>query len=521
VSLETAAPSALEKEDPLRDRSIRILSSLIIASCALRAAALDIAINGRQARRIAPVELAAAAYPLYVPDASSSAKRGTMGRGVSLGELAPLVAQAWRIDASSARASRSWEDEGLGELLFELLLVEGEGDSWDLAFRGERLRAVERIDIAAEPLAEDGLEFWVSWEGVPELKEEVRRFAKEHGVSIRVTEVPNTQSKLVAVARGGGKLPDLVMIQSDNVPSLSRAGLLQSVEYLRTDDLVDKGFEAFASDGRYWALPFYFDAQMVFFRPSLVGAAPAPDWSVEELERRARSIKGRVEAPISFNLYSAYWLLPFVAGYGKDAILDADGGITADDGSTARAIGELLRLRDEGLLAPLERDAMLSWFAAGKTAYILTGSYSIPEFERVGLDFGVAPYPVVAATGKAVAPMLDFKGLSLSRRTTRPVLARRLAQYLTSPGMQARFTSALSKLPASRSAWEIARGANRYFDALSRSYDSGLVVPPSEAYGAYKNVMWKLLRLVVSGQMAIPEALATAQRLIDANLQDD
>jgi len=59
VSLETAAPSALEKEDPLRDRSIRVLASILIASGALRAAALDISINGHQVRRIAPAELAA------------------------------------------------------------------------------------------------------------------------------------------------------------------------------------------------------------------------------------------------------------------------------------------------------------------------------------------------------------------------------------------------------------------------------------------------------------------------------
>ena len=515
MPLETASPSALEKGDLLNLSSSRrrVLVAALSSFLALApaASALELVVGG-VSRRVAPAELAAAAYPIPLPG-------GAAGRGVTIGEIAPLVAEAWRLEASSASAKRSWADEDLGERLFDLYLVDAGAGAWDLQVRGERFRSVERIELSAELLAEDGLEFWLSWEGVPELKAEVQRFAKAHGKSIRATEVPNTQSKLVAVARGGGRLPDLVMIQSDYVPTLSRASLIQSVEYLRTDDLVDKGFEAFRSEGRYWALPFYFDAQLVFYRPSIAGPAPAADWSMEELEGRARALKGKVEAPIAFNLYSAYWLLPFVAGYGKRAMLDADGGITADDGPTARALGELLRLRDAGLLAPAERDAMISWFAAGKAAYILTGSYSIPEFERAGFDFGVAPYPVVAATGAAVAPMLDFKGLALSRRTERPVLARRLAQYLTSTGLQARFTSALSKLPASRSAWELARTSNRYFAQLSRSRDIGLVVPPSEAYGAYKNVMWKLLRLVVTGQMKVPEALAAAQRLIDESVK--
>jgi len=512
VPLETAAPSALEKEDPLRGPIRRAIGAACMACfVAAFAAALDLSLNGKTIKRVAASELVPIAYPVPLPG-------GGKGRGLSLGELFPLLSDAWRLEAKSASASRAWADDELGERLFDLYLVQSASGSWDLVVSGDRLAAVERIDLAAEPLAEDDLQFWVAWEGVPELKAEVARFARVHGVSISVTEVPNTQSKLVAVARGGGRLPDLVMVQSDYVPSLARMGLLQSVDYLRTDDLVAKGFEAFRHDGRYWALPFYFDAQLVFYRSSLAGSPPRPDWTLEELEARARALKGRVEAPLACNLYSAYWLLPFMAGFGKDAILDADGGITVDDAPTARALEKLLGLCDEGLLKPLERDAMVSWFAAGKAAYILSGSYSIPEFERVGLDFGVAPYPVVAATGMPAAPMLDFKGLALSRRTTKPVLARRLAQYLTSPGVQARFTSALSKLPSSRAAWELARGSNRYFAQLSRSYDIGLAVPPADAYGAFKNVMWKLLRLVVTRQMAVPEALATAQRLVDENL---
>jgi DNA-binding FadR family transcriptional regulator len=48
-------------------------------------------------------------------------------------------------------------------------------------------------------------------------------------------------------------------------------------------------------------------------------------------------------------------------------------------------------------LEVLERDPWVE-VRGGEVAVILSGSYSIPEFERIGLDFGVAPYPVVSAT---------------------------------------------------------------------------------------------------------------------------
>jgi arabinogalactan oligomer/maltooligosaccharide transport system substrate-binding protein len=534
VSRETAAPSAFEKEDPLPEipgprrasrLALRLGAALCLGAVAVAETSLPpmprLSLNGRDLGPSHVAELASAAYRVPL-------QGGASARGLSLGELFPLVSEAWRLEAELAAGRRSWEADDLGERLFSLYLVEGAPGSWDLVSIGGRaggglsggdlLRGVRAISVEGELLAEDGLEFWASWEGVPRLKAEVASFARTHGKSIRVTEVPNTQTKLLAVARARGTLPDLVMIQSDYVPALARAQLIQSVEYLKGEDLVAKGFDAFRDQGRFWALPLYFDAQLVFYRPALAGEVPM-DWKLEDLEARARSLRGKIEAPLSWNVYSVYWLLSFMSGFGKDGLEGPDGSVVLDDEPTANALGRLLSMCEEGLLLPLERDAMLSYFAAGKAAFILSGSYSIPEFERIGIDFAVAPYPVVASTGRPVAPLLDFKGLAISRRTTKPVLARRLSQYLTAPGFQGRFTSALSKLPASTIAWEASRSENRYFAQLSRSYDIGMIVPPGETYGAFKNVMWKLLRFLFSGQMGVRETLATAERLVKENLE--
>ncbi len=508
--------------------------------------ALDIGLGGKIIRSVTAAELKSLARPLVlaVPrgqDAAQPEQRTAQPeqrtasasallspapeKTVALGEICPLMAEVWRLEASSATGKKAWESDDLGERLFEVHLAEAKG-GWDLVVGTERFRAVERVDLSGELLSEKSLEAWVSWEGVPELKEEVARFASSHGLSVRVTDVPNTQTKLLAVARAGGTLPDVVMIQSDYAPALAAARVIQSVEYLRTDDLVPKGFEAFRHEGRFWAVPFYFDAQLVFYNKKLTGGTVRDDWTTDDLERMAAKIAASsaadgsgLKAPMAWNLYSAYWLLPFMAGFGKPSILNPDGSITVDDEPTARALAYLLDLDKRGLLEPAERDAMISWFASGKTAFILSGSYSIPEFTKIGIDFGVAPYPVLSATGKALAPLLDFKGLAIGRRTTKPVLARRLVQYMTSPGVQASFTSKLFKLPASRMAMETARSDNKYYAQLMRSYETGLVVPPAESYAAFKNVMWKLLRFLLTGQMDVATTQKTAAKLIAENLK--
>ncbi len=479
--------------------------------------ALDISLGGRVIRSVPSSELESLSRPL-------SLGPGAAEKTVALGELCPLFSELWRMEASSRTVRKVWEGDDLGERLFDTQIAKS-GSGWDLVLGAERLRGVERVELSGERLTEKSLEVWLSWEGVPELKEEIASFAASHGVSVRVTEVPNTQTKLIALARAGGQMPDVVMIQSDYVPALAAARVIQSVEYLKTADLVPKGFDAFRHGGKYWAVPFYFDAQLVFYNRRLAGGDIPETWTTDDLERIATKLAGGaraangLKAPMAWNVYSAYWLLPFMAGFGKSSILNPDDSITVDDAPTAAALSWLLDLAKRGLLEPAERDAMISWFASGRTAFILSGSYSIPEFTKIGIDFGVAPYPALSATGEPLAPLLDFKGLAIGRRTTKPILARRLVQFMTSPGIQASFTAKLSKLPASKAAMESSRTENRYYAQLKRSYDIGLVVPPAESYAAFKNVMWKLLRFCFTGQMDVATTLKTAAAQIAENLR--
>jgi maltose-binding protein MalE len=263
---------------------------------------------------------------------------------------------------------------------------------------------------------------------------------------------------------------------------------------------------------------------MLFVNPHLVPRAArdaAASWSFRQFEAQARRVRQREEAvtPAAWNAYSAYWLSPFLYAFGKERLVEADGGLRIDDAATRRAVDYLLGLRDAGLLRVTERSAMVSDFAAGRVAMILTGSYSIPHFRRLEIPFRPLPFPVNEATGRAAAPFIDYKGLAITRRSRAPVLSRRLLQFLIAEGVQQRFCAALHKLPARTSSRTAVAEELAYFDALQRSYRQGVTVPGERAYGIYKNTMWKLLRFVFSGKMSTEEVLATGQRIIDTTLE--
>ena len=472
--------------------------------------AFDLRLNSEA--RILPGEAALRDLCYQVPTQSGYEK------GLALSELLPPLIDAWKLECSHDKGLLLLEDDALADKLDDIFLLSTKNRTWDLQIGGERLGDLSSISVHGDIAEERELEVWLSWEGVPELKAELERWSRLSGVKVRAVDVPDTRSKYLTSLRGGGRTPDLLMIQSDNLADLLSAQALQPLERIEADTLSAKGRDAFMLDGRLWALPFYFDSQLVFYNTRLVSEAPPEDWTLDDLERIADSIAAAGRTPLSWNLYSAYWLLSFASGFGKPSISDPDGGVRPDDQGTQKALAWMLDMIESGRLEALERDAMIARFASGEIGMILSGSYSIPEFERIGLDFAVAPYPRVPATGRSVAPLLDFKGFAMSRSSRSPVSAQRLLEHLCGIGVQQRFSSALSKLPANDQAWDVASNSNRYYAQLSRSAEIGLVIPPGPGYSIYKNIMWKILRFILSGAMETNEALAEARRLIDANL---
>ena len=444
-------------------------------------------------------------------------------RGLSVDEILPAMIDTYEMRVRSQSGWKSLRADDLAEQFPAFYLLDA-AEGWSLEVRGEIFPLVDTIEILGDRVDSPSMEVWVSWEGVPELKAEIERYAELHDVSIRTQEVPRIDTKLISVLRGGGTLPDVFMVQSSDIPNLTQARALQNLDYLSTVRLDEKGVEAFRSDDKTWALPLYFDAQVLFYNRALVAGvislnqAQKLDWTLSDFERICKLLIERDIAPITWNVFSAYWLIPFQIGFGKDALIDDDDGITIDDQATHDALEYLLSLRERGFLTEMERDGMIALFVSGRIAMILSGSYSIPQFTELGLFFGVLPYPVNQETGKPLSPLLDYKGLAISRTTKNPILARRLIQYLTGIGVQQRFPSALSKLPANSQVWRIVETENEYSRVLFRSWEIGTVVPPARSYPAFKNTMWKLLRFIFTGQMSVTDTLKTGQEIIDRQL---
>lgn len=452
--------------------------------------------------------------------AARPAPAGVTGElGYSLGELFPPQLEAWRLQISSGTGNQTvLNADNLGERLYDMYAVES-GGHWDLVLdpgssgTRERFRGITALALTGEPCPEKSIEVWVSWEGVPELKTTIRLWAERAGVTAKIIDVPSIKSKLITVLRGGGKVPDVVMIQSDYLPDLVEAGALQPLDGLRLPAAEAKGKKAFENSGKLLGVPFYCDTQLVFYSTKLVKQAPDPDWTLDDMERLAKNSGAQVGA--AWNAYSAYWFLPFVIGFGKDSILGTRGNMDVRHPAYSQALSYLKDAINRHFLTPMERDAMMAYFTSGKAAFILSGSYSVPEFKRLGVPFGVAPFPLVSAGGKRLSPMLDYKGWAITRATKNPVLSRRLVQYLSSPVVQAAFCAPQGKLPAAAAAWSVLPTGDPYLATIQASWEAGVAVPPDPVYGDFKNASWKLIRLFLDGSINADETVSALATILD------
>ena len=420
------------------------------------------------------------------------ANESSYGKIIPMSDVVPILVQ----EADTLRVTAA---NGILEAVdpnSNLILKEGE---WLLEGH-ETLGEILSVEIEGEILDSHSIEIWLDWEGISALKSIIARFGELHQIEISVQEVPKAASKLRAIVRAGGRVPDIVMVSSSDICDLVWEDAIQPLDYINPINL--SGRNSFTYNERLWAIPFYADTQLALFNRKVVENIDR-NWTLEEFESISQNLG---ELAAGWNIYSAYWFIPFQLGFGKSSLIE-DGELIITDQPTISALAYLVDKVSDGTFRALERDAMVSLFAAGKTGVILSGSYMIPQLEEIDLDYGIAPFPF------PLRPLLDYKGFSIAKKTRSPILARQIIEHLTSVKIQQVFCENTYKIPANQSALRIIDLP----EDMKRSMENGYPIPCSPLYGLYKNTMWKLLNLALSGKMEVEAVLESGQEIIYEN----
>ena len=262
----------------------------------------------------------------------------------------------------------------------------------------------------------------------------LRAFESDHpGVTVVAEALPSSSDVahqfFLTALEGASQDFDIFVVDIVWVAEFARAGWLLDLSPLVAPDEVRRDFlpnivDGVVLDGKTFAVPWYVDTGVLYYRTDLVTRAPA---TYDDLVRTARDItrgrrelggfvwQGRQYEGLVCNVYEAIW------GHGGDAH-PGDGLLLQTDAARA-ALHYLQSLLASGVSPPSVTSAgeeeTRRTFQAGRAVFMRNWPYAFAESERAGSPLrgkvGLAPLPTLRGEpGHGVLGGYQFGGYRIA-----------------------------------------------------------------------------------------------------------
>lgn len=360
------------------------------------------------------------------------------------------------------------------------------------------------------------------------LARQISRFQRASpGLRVEVQHTPDDASQrhqlYVQWLNAHVGTPDILQLDVVWTPEFAAAGWILPLDRYSPPrrDLFPASLEANTWQGRLYAVPWFLDVGMLYWRTDLLSAPPA---SLDELAASARRASGpggsgfvwqgaRYEGLVTV-------FLEVLRGHGGE-ILGPGHEVLVDSPAGARALTWLRDLIRQGI-SPQE---VLTWheeetrfaFQNGRAVLLRNWPYAVPLLSgpgsRVAGRFAVAPMP--AAPGGAPAAALGGGQLAINAHSRFPDAAWRLVAFLTAPEQMLERAEAVGQYPARRSVWRSPRLAAALAappEQVLRIIESAAARPATPIWTELSEILQIWLHRALAGQAEPAAALAEAAR---------
>jgi arabinogalactan oligomer/maltooligosaccharide transport system substrate-binding protein len=209
--------------------------------------------------------------------------------------------------------------------------------------------------------------------------------------------------------------------------------------------------ESVVQNGKTWAVPISSGNHlMLLYNKDLIATAPK---DTDELLALAGTF-GTDIYPLVFNQTEPFWLAPFLGGFGGKVFADDGVTPTLDTPEMVNTLAFMAEMKTKGII-PAEGDYNTSdtLFKEGKAAMTINGDWSLGGYQEVfGDKLGVAPIPMIKATGKYPAPYTSGVYFMVPKAVTGAKLdaVKDFMKFVTSEANQLAMVDTLKRLPGLR-----------------------------------------------------------------------
>ena len=369
----------------------------------------------------------------------------------------------------------------------------------------------------------------------------VPEFTRRHpDVHVRVQQIPwSAAHEKLLTAYVGGAMPDVFQAGNTWLPELVVLGALEPLDAridvsssVVRDDYFPGILDTNVIDGVTWAVPWYVDTRLLFYRTDLLADAGYPEaprtWSgwldaMTRVKARAGTDRFAILLPVR------EWQVPVILALQRGATLlrDQDRRGDFESPAFAAAFDFYLSLFRRGLAPPTGETAVTSVyqdFARGYFTFYVTGPWNLGEFARrlpadVATRWTTAPLPAPEGDEPGVS-LAGGASLAVSRTSAQKDVAWQLIEYLSEPGTQAAFYRLAGDLPTRRSAWHAdALPSDRHAAAFWRQLAYVRSTPKIPEWERIASKVSQYTEAAVRGDLGADEALAKLDRDVDAVLE--
>ena len=384
------------------------------------------------------------------------------------------------------------------------------------------------------------IEFWAMGQEGEQVKALLPDFERRHpDLRVRVQQIPwSAAHEKLLTAYAGDAMPDVFQLGNTWIPEF---GALRAIEPLderlkswpaaTLNDYFPGILATNRLDHRTYALPWYVDTRLLFYRRDLLAAAgfadtPATwdDWLKAMAALKTSNDPARYAILLPIN----EWQLPVILALQRGATLLRDHNQYGDFQNPLfrDAFAAYLNLFAQGLAPPVSNTQMANLyqeFAKGTFAVYISGPWNIGEFGR-RLPATVQPHWDTAALptfeGAAGVSLAGGASLALNRTSPRQEAAWKLLEFLAEPEQQARFYQLTGDLPARQSAWnDPVLAGNRYAQAFRQQLQNVRATPPIPEWERIANRIAYYAELAIRQELDSDTALAALDRDVDRILE--
>lgn len=381
--------------------------------------------------------------------------------------------------------------------------------------------------------------FWAMGYEAEVVAQLIPEFERQNpGIRVDLQQLPwlSAHEKLLT-AFAGESLPDVSPIGNTWIPEFVALGALDPLDAEITatpgfdvPDYFTGVWDSGVVDGRVYAVPWYVETRLPFYRTDLLAKAGVNKQprSWDEWLAAMTAVKREVGADRYAILLPLNEFEPLLSlAIQQPEPLLRDGGRYGNFRSAGfkRALGFYKEMFDRKL-APVVTNNQISnvWdeFGKGFYSYYISGPWNIAKFkERLPPaqqdDWMTMPLPGPDGPGASLANGTSFVVFGQSRHKA---AAWKLIAYLSTPQTQAKFHALTGDLPPRRSPWRTPALANDpYAKAFREQLERAVPTPKVPEWERIAQEMRVIGEEVANGRMDVDQAAAELDRRADRFLE--